>query len=180
MQLLVDFFPVIIFFVVYKFFGMYAATAAIMVAMSAQILIQWILKRSVNKMLLTSGVLVLAFGGITLVLRDALFIQWKPTIVNWLFALAFLGSNFIGEKTLIERVMGHAIELPKEVWRKLNLIWVGYFTFLGAINLYVVYNFSEDFWVDFKLYGMIGLTLLMALIQGIWIARQLPEQPDAE
>lgn len=180
MQLLVDFLPVIVFYVVYKVYGILPATAAIMGVMSAQILIQWILKRTVSKMLLTSGVLVLVFGGITLVLKDGLFIQWKPTIVNWLFAVAFLGSNFIGEKPLIQRVFGHAIELPKQAWQRLNLFWVGNFAFLGAANLYVVYNFSQEFWVNFKLWGMIGLTLLMALIQGIWIARQLPEETKPE
>lgn len=184
MQLLVDFLPIIVFFGVYKGYGafvsaddaMFAATAAIMVVMTLQISVQWLRTRTVNKMLLTSGLLVLVFGGITLAFRNALFIQWKPTILNWLFALAFIASRYIGGKTLIERLMGHAIELPAVVWRRLNLLWVGNFAVLGLVNIYVVYNFSETAWVNFKLYGMLGLTLLMALIQGIWIARYLPEE----
>ena len=180
MQLFVDFLPVIVFFVAYKLYGIYVATAAIMVAMTVQIAVQWIRTRKVNKMLLISGILVLIFGGITLGLRNALFIQWKPTIVNWLFAVAFLGSRYFGSKTLIQRMMEQAIQLPTVMWRRLNLMWVINFAFLGIANLYVVYNFSENFWVNFKLYGMLGLTLLMVLIQGIWIARYLPEQEQRE
>jgi intracellular septation protein len=180
MQVLVDFLPVIIFFVAYKLYGMYVATAAIMISMTVQIGLQWIIKRTVNKMLLASGVLVLIFGAITIALRNPLFIQWKPTIVNWLFAIAFLGSRYIGPKTLSQRMMEHAIELPATMWRRLNLMWAGNFTFLGLANIYVVYNFSEATWVNFKLYGMLGLTLLMALIQGIWIARYMPDQEQRE
>lgn len=179
MQLVVDFLPIIIFFVAYKLWGMYVATAAIMVAMTVQIAVQWIRTRSVNKMLLVSGILVLIFGSVTIVLQNPLFIQWKPTIVNWLFAAAFLGSRYIGEKTLIQRMMEQAIELPAAQWRKLNWMWVGNFAFLGLANIYVVYNFSEATWVNFKLYGMLGLTLLMALVQGVWIARNLPEQEQS-
>ena len=180
MQLVVDFLPVIVFFVAYKLYGMYVATAAIMVAMSIQISVQWIRKRTVNKMLLASGILVLIFGSITIALKNPLFIQWKPTIVNWLFAVAFIGSRFIGDKTLIQRMMEHAIELPVTMWRRLNLMWVANFTLLGCANIYVVYNYSEETWVNFKLYGMLGLTLLMALVQGIWIARNIPEQEQRE
>jgi intracellular septation protein len=170
MQLLIDFFPIIVFFVVYRMYGMYAATAAIIVAMALQIGYQWVRHRKVNKMLLVSGALVALLGGITLTLRDPLFIQWKPTIVNWLFAAAFLGSQLFGEKTLTERVMGHAVQLEPTLWRQLNLMWVANFTVLGAANLYVVYNFDEETWVNFKLFGMIGLSLLTAVGQAIWIS----------
>ena len=170
MQIIVDFLPIIVFFVTYQVAGLYAATGAIIVAMSLQIGFQWLKDRTVNKMLLTSGVLVAVFGGITLLLRDPIFIQWKPTVVNWLFAAVFLGSRYIGQKTLTERVMGQAVELDPVMWRQLNLMWVGNFTFLGAANLYVVYNFDEATWVNFKLFGMLGLTLVMVLIQVLWIA----------
>jgi intracellular septation protein len=170
MQVLIDFFPIIVFFAAYKYAGMFVATAAIMVAMAAQIAIQWFRHGTVSKMLLISGLLVAVFGGITLSLRDPIFIQWKPTIVNLLFAAAFLGSRFIGSQTLTERMMGHAVQLPVEVWRQLNLMWVANFSVLAAANLYVVYNFDEATWVNFKLFGMLGLTLVMVVIQAIWIA----------
>lgn len=178
MQLLIDFFPIIVFFVVFKLYGMYAATAAIIVAMAVQISVQWFRERKVNKMLLASGALVAVFGGATLVLKNPLFIQWKPTILNWLFAAAFLGSQFIGKQTLIERVMGHAVQLTQTMWRKLNLMWVANFAFLGAANIYVVYNFDEETWVNFKLFGMLGLTLIMAVGQAIWISMNAPEQQE--
>jgi intracellular septation protein len=170
MQLLFDVFPVIVFFVVYRFYGIYAATVAIIVTMAGQIAYQWLRHRKVNRMFLVSGILVAVFGGITLVLRNPIFVQWKPTIVNWLFAAVFLGSQFIGQSTLIQRVMGHAIELPAPFWRQLNLMWVVAFFALGAVNLYVVYHFSEKTWVDFKLFGMTGLLLLVAVSQAVWIS----------
>jgi len=180
MQILVDFFPIVVFFVTYKFAGMFAATGALMAAMAVNIAIQWFREGTVSKMLLTSGALVGVFGGITLVLRDPIFIQWKPTIVNWLFASAFLGSRFFGEKTLTERMMGEAVELDQAMWRQLNLMWVGNFLFLGIANLYVLYNFDEATWVNFKLFGMLGLTLVMAVGQAVWIAVRTSEQQPEE
>ena len=180
MQLLFDFIPIIVFFVAYKLKGILVATAAIMIAITVQIIIQWITKRSVNKMLLISGALALLLGGITLALKDPLFIKWKLTIVDGLFAIAFLFSQFIGSKTLIERVMGHAIELPKSMWRQLNLMWVANFTILAVVNVYVIYHFSEEFWVNFKVWGTLGFTLVIAVLQGVWIARVLPPEQDEE
>jgi len=180
MQILVDFLPIIVFFVTYKIAGMYVATGAIIVAMAIQILFQWLKNGTVNKMLLISGILVAFFGGITLILRNPIFIQWKPTVVNWLFAAAFLGSRYIGTQTLTERVMGQAIELERVMWRQLNLLWVANFSFLGAANLYVVYNFDEATWVNFKLFGMLGLTLLMVLIQVLWIASRTTSKQQEE
>jgi len=170
MQIVVDFLPIIVFFVAYQLADMFVATAALMVTMAMQIAVQWFRHRTVNKMLLISGILVGVFGGITLLNQDPIFIQWKPTIVNWLFAAAFLGSQYIGNKSLAERMMGHAIELDANIWRQLNWMWVGNFLFLGCVNLYVVYNFSEQVWVNFKLFGLLGLTLLMVVAQAVWIA----------
>ena len=169
MRILVDFLPIIVFFVTYKYAGVYAATGAIMIAMALQISFQWFRDKKVNKMLLISAILVSIFGGITLLVRDPIFIQWKPTVVNWLFALAFFGSRYIGNKTKTEKMMGQAVELETKIWRQLNLMWVGNFTFLGAANLYVIYNYDEATWVNFKLFGMLGLTILMVLIQVVWI-----------
>jgi intracellular septation protein len=185
MKLLFDFLPIIVFFGVYQLYGkfvsaddaMFAATIAIMVVMTIQIAVQWIRTRTVNRIMLVSGVLVLVFGGITLLLRDALFIQWKVTILNWLLAMGFLVSQFFGTQTLVEKLLGEAIVLPQVIWRRLNLLWVANFALIGALNLYVVYNFSEATWVNFKLYGLLGLTLLMALIQGIYISRHVTEAP---
>lgn len=180
MQLLIDFFPIIVFFVVYKIAGMYWATGAIIVAMGLQMGVQWVRERKVSKMLLVSTLFVALLGGITILFRNPLFIQWKPTVVNWLFAVAFLGSQYIGDKNLTERVMGHAIQLEASIWRQLNWMWVINFAFLGAANLFVVYNFSEETWVNFKLFGMLGLTLLTAIGQALWIASKTAGQPQGE
>jgi intracellular septation protein len=176
MQLLIDFFPIIVFFAVYKISGMYAATGAIIVAMAAQIGYQWLRHRKVSMMLLASGLLVALLGGITLAFRDPLFIQWKPTVVNWLFAAAFLGSQLFGDKTLTERIMGHALELEASLWRQLNLMWVANFLLLGAANLFVVYHYDEATWVNFKLFGMVGLSLLTAIGQAIWISSRTAQE----
>ncbi len=190
MKLLYDFFPVILFFVAYKAYDIYVATGVIIVASLVQISVHWFRHRTVNRMHLTTAVLVVIFGGITLALRDPAFIKWKPTVVNWLFAAVFLGSQFIGQKPVVQRMMegiyadthnmssdtddAGGLELSATDWRALNTMWWVFFIVLGAINLYVVYNFSENTWVNFKLFGMLGLTLVFALLQGVWIAHKLP------
>jgi intracellular septation protein len=174
MQVLFDFFPLVVFFAAYIAYDLYVATAAIIVAMALQIAYQWLRHRKVNKMLLISGALVAVFGGITLALRNPVFIQWKVTVVNWLFAAAFLASQFIGSKTFTERIMGQAVELESAFWRQLNILWVANFAVIGVLNLYVMYNFDEQTWVYFKTWGMIGLSLLMAVGQAIWISSRAP------
>ena len=170
MQSLIDFVPVIIFFVVYRLYGIYPATAAIIVAMAAQIAYQWIRHRKVSKMLLFSGAAVAVLGGITLALRDPIFIQWKPTIVSWATAIAFLGSQFIGRKTLTERMLAQALEGERAPpWKLFNLLWVVSFAALGALNLYVAYRFDEATWVNFKVFGTMGWIVLTFALQIGWI-----------
>lgn len=176
MQLLFDFFPVIAFFVAYKLADIYVATAVIIVAVILQTTVQWVRHRKVSSMSLISGVLVLIFGGLTLLIHDKAFIQWKVTIVNWLFAAAFIGSMLVGERTLIERLLGESVELDRSLWRRLNAAWAVFFIVLGTVNLYVAYNFSENIWVNFKLFGVLGLTLVFALAQGLWLASKLPAE----
>lgn len=179
MQIFYDLFPVIAFFVAYKFYDIYVATGVIIVAVILQVGIHWLRTRTVSRMHAISAVLVFVLGGITLALRNELFIQWKPTIVNWLFGIVFYASQFIGEKPIIKRMLEQNAKLDDASWRTLNSLWAGFFMFLGAVNLYVVYNYSEDAWVNFKLFGMLGLTLLFVLAQGIWLARKLPKDDDA-
>lgn len=176
MQLLFDFFPVIAFFVAYKLTDIYVATAVIIVAVIAQTAIQWVRHRKVSSMALVSGVLVLIFGGLTLAIQDKAFIQWKVTIVNWLFAAAFLASRWFGDRPLIERIMGENVKLERTVWRRLNWAWIAFFALLGALNLYVAQSYTENIWVNFKLFGILGLTLAFALAQGIWLASKIPAE----
>ena len=178
MQALFDLFPLLIFLAAYLYGGIYVATAALIAAMIVAVIIQYARRGTVSKMLLTSTALVVVFGGITLVLRNPIFFQWKPTIVNVLFAGAFLGSRFIGEKTLTERMMGHAIELESSLWRQLNLLWVGTFLFLAGANLVVLYNFDEQTWAFFKVFGSLGITFAMVLLQAVWISVKTNAQPE--
>jgi intracellular septation protein len=124
--------------------------------------------------LITLGVL-LFFGGLTIILQDPLFIKWKPTIVNWLFAAGFLVVPFFGGTTLPEKLMGSNVELTGSQWKRLNIAWILFFLFLGALNLAVAFNFSESTWVKFKLFGLMGLTFVFALGQGFYIARHIQE-----
>ena len=178
MQLLFDFFPVIAFFVAYKFADIYVATGVIIVAVLIQTGIQWIRQRRLNTMHLTSAVLVLVFGGLTLAVHDDEFIKWKPTVLNWLFALAFLASQFIGDEPVVQRLLKANITLDRPLWIRLNLMWVVFFVLMGAVNLWVAFSFDENTWVNFKLFGMLGLTLVFVLLQGFWLAAKAPPEQD--
>jgi intracellular septation protein len=179
MQFVVDLLPVIAFFIAYKIAGIYIATAVLIVGVLAQTLVSWIRFRKVSPMLLTTAGLVMLFGGLTLYLHDATFIKWKPTIVNWLFALVFLASHFVRGPTVIQRMLGENVTLAAADWTWLSVAWVAFFVLSGGLNLYVAYNYPEATWVNFKLFGLMGLTLLFAVIQGFWIARRA-DQAEAE
>lgn len=178
MQLLFDFFPVVAFFIAFKLYDIFVATMVIIVAAVLQIAIHWLWKRSFNRMHIVSAALILVFGAITLTLRNELFIQWKPTVLYWLFAAVFLGSQYFGEKPIVQRMMQEVVKLEPARWRRLNMTWVVFFALLGAINLYVVYHFDENVWVNFKLFGLLGLTLAFVLLQGIWLAFKANVETD--
>ena len=177
MKILLDFLPIIVFFVVYKVSGdIILATVVLIPATLAQMAYTWFKTHKIEKMQLVTLALVILLGGATVLFQDKTFIQWKPTIVNWLFGIAFLGSHFIGSKTVVQRLMESSIELAQQTWRRLNLGWVAFFAGMGVLNLVVAYGFSEDTWVNFKLFGMLGLTLLFILAQGVYISKHLPQQ----
>jgi len=173
MKLLVDFFPIVLFFAAYKLGDIYMATLAAMVGALIQVGYTWFRTRKVETMHLVSLVLIVVFGGATWFLKDPNFIKWKPTVLNWLFAVVFLGSQWIGREPIIQRMMGSQIELPSAIWRRLNLAWTVYFVVIGAINLYVAFNYEESVWVNFKLFGMLGLTIAFVLLQSVFLARHL-------
>jgi intracellular septation protein len=201
MKLLIDFLPIVIFFIVYKFApetielispllngeqiqlltdmpAIVLATAILIPATMLQILYTKITTGKVETMHLVTLALVVLMGGATVILQDKTFIQWKPTVVNWLFAAAFFGSRFIGDKTILERMMGQNLTLPAPAWQNLNYAWVAFFVFSGIANLYVAYNFSEDVWVNFKLFGLLGLTVLFIIAQSFYLYRFM--NPEGE
>ena len=172
MQFVVDLLPVIAFFVAYKLAGIYTATAVLIAGVLIQTAVSWIRFRKVSPMLLTVAVIVLVFGGLTLYLHDATFIKWKPTIVNWLFAAVLLGSQLLRGPNVVQRMLQEQITLAAGDWKRLNTAWAAFFVACGALNLYVAFSFPEATWVNFKLFGLTGLTLGFALVQGFWIARK--------
>lgn len=173
MKLLFDFLPILLFFIAYKLTDIYVATGVLIVATLVQVGWIWLRRRQLEKLPLFTAGLVLVLGGATLIFHDPIFVKWKPTVVNWLFASAFLGSVFIGRKTLLERMMGGQLELPTPVWVKLTFAWVIFFIILGTVNLYVAFTFDENTWVNFKLFGMMGLTLLFVLAQAVYLSRHV-------
>ena len=173
MKLLFDFLPILLFFIAYKLADIYVATAVLIVVTLAQVGWIWLRQRRVEKIPLFTAGLVLVLGGATLILHDPIFVKWKPTVVNGLFALVFLVSCFIGQKPLLERMMGEQLELPAPIWVKLTLAWAAFFLAMGLANLYVAFNFDENTWVNFKLFGMLGLTLVFVLAQAAYMSRHI-------
>jgi intracellular septation protein len=173
MKLLFDLFPVLLFFVAFKLYGVYVATAVAMAAAFVQVGLFWAKHRRFETLHLITLALIAVLGGATLLWQDETFIKWKPTAVNWLFALVFLGSHFVGDKTFIERMMGANLALPGAIWARLNLSWVAFFFALGCANLYVAYQFDTNTWVNFKLFGMMGLTLAFGIAQALYLARYM-------
>jgi len=182
MKFLLDFFPILLFFITYKLSGIYAATAVAIGATFLQVGFVWFRHRRVEKMHLITLGLIVVFGGATLLLQDELYIKWKPTVLNWLFAAAFLASHVIGEKTLVERMLGHNFSASAMTWSRLNMSWALFFMAMGALNLFVVYQFDTETWVNFKLFGMMGLTLAFVVVQAFFLARHIQpnEQTDGE
>ncbi len=206
MKLLFDFFPIILFFVSYyqahflienTFIGQLidpakpdfiaatiVATGMAILASFIQVGIHWFKTHKFERMHIFSLVLITVLGSITIFLGNPSFIQWKPTVLNWLFAGVFLGSMIIGEKPIIQRMMNEHIELPENIWRTLNLSWVTFFFVSGAANLYVAfyYNLSApadarmDTWVNFKLFGLMGLTIAFVILQALYLSRHITEE----
>lgn len=199
MKLLIDFLPIVIFFLVYKLSPelisvlepllspdsiaqlssiqpIILATAVLIPATILQILYTRWKTGKTETMHLVTLVLVVTMGGATVILQNKEFIMWKPTVVNWLFAAAFLGSQWFMEKSFLQRMMEQAIEMPNSTWKKLNYAWVSFFVLSGIINLLVAYNFSEDTWVNFKLFGMLGLTIVFIIGQSFFLYRYMDQK----
>ena len=210
MKQLFDFLPIVLFFIVYKFFldlpdelivavneclpfmaltpgnesdAIYMATLVAIIATIIQVAFSATLLKKVEKMPIITLVLLVIFGGATLLLKDPLFIQWKPSVINGLFGIGFLLSQFIGSKPLVQRLMSQAVAIEDDsVWEKLNLSWVFFFAISGLANIIVApaidpfnLQFSESTWVDFKLFGLMGMTIAFVIGQAFYLARFMPE-----
>lgn len=178
MQVLFELLPLILFLGAYLYKGIYFAIGTLMIAMPIGFVIKYLRTKEVDKMYMWSTIFLLVFGGAALYFRNADFIYWKPTAFYWAVAVAFLLSLWIGEKPLVRRFLELSGELPTDKidagsWRRLNLVWVIFFAAMGVANIYVAYNYSEQFWVNFKVFGLLALTFVFMLAQGFWLMTKL-------
>ena len=179
MKFLFDLFPVILFFLAFKLYDIFVATAVAIVAAIVQIGWLWFRRRQVDKMMWINLAIIVIFGGATLISQDETFIKWKPTVLYWLIATVLLVSNLIFRKNLIQTMLEKQIFVPLFVWNRLNLSWIGFFLAMGCINLYVAFSFSVDTWVTFKLFGATGLMLVFIIVQMMMIGKYLEDLPSA-
>lgn len=184
--------PLALFFGAFKLFDIFVATGVLVVAVVGILAVQWFTTRKVSRMSVISAALVLVFGGITVAFRDPIFLQWKVSIINWLFALAFGGSVLIAKRPLVRTMMeelvtdsgdatedsGPAIVLTDRDWSVLNALWASFFGLIGIVNLIVAYRFDEDTWVKFKVFGITGALLAFSLTQAFWIASKMPADEE--
>ena len=207
MKLLFDLFPVAAFFIAYRIgksfpdesaafvaaaFGPVAVSAtfpdlvAVIIATTIAIIatllqVTWLLARrqQVKPMLWLSAILIVAFGGMTIWLQNELFIKWKPSLLYWSFAAILVGGRVLFRRNLLSALLGSELPLAPAIWDRLLWMWAGFFTVLGGANLYVAYRYTTEQWVDFKTFGLIGLTFAFVLGLGVYLTRHLKEVPDA-
>jgi intracellular septation protein len=178
-NMLIDFIPVILFLIAFKMYGIYVATTVGIVATALQVVVTKLVRKKFDNQQLVTLAVFVVFGGMTLYFHNPIFVKWKPTIVFWVFGIAFLLSQFIGDKPIAQRMLEKVLEgnaaLPAKIWSRLNVAWAGFFLLLGALNLYVAYNFDTDVWVNFKVYGIMGILLIFSFVQAIFLSRFLAE-----
>lgn len=173
MKFLFDYFPIIVFFVAYKFWNIFVATALTMAASIIQVGIYWIMHRRFEKFHIITMIFILILGTFTLALHNEIFIKWKPSIVYWIFSLVLIGSQYIGTKSLIHRMLDEKISLPLKIWKRVNLSWAIFFFLLGFLNVYVIYHYDTNTWVNFKLFGTLILMVVFIFAQAIYISKHM-------
>jgi len=186
MKFLYDLFPLLLFFAAFKFYGIYAATAVAIAASFAQVGYFWFRHHRVETMHVVTLAVIAVFGGLTLLLHDDTFIKWKPTLVYWILGALVLASQWFGRKTIVERMMSAQIALPAHVWKRLNLSWGIFFAALGAVNIYVAFYYGLDLdaetrqgiWVNFKVFGLLGITLLFVVVQAFFMSKHMQDKPE--
>ncbi|MCJ0763256.1 septation protein A [Variovorax terrae] len=173
MKLFLDFFPIILFFVAFKVWGIYVATAVAIAATLVQIGYVRFKHGKVEPMQWISLGVIVLFGGATLIAHNDTFIKWKPTVLYWLMGGALLAGQLFFRKNLLKSLMGAQMELPDNAWRVMNWSWTAFFAVMGVINLWVAFNFDTDTWVNFKLFGGLGLMVLFVIGQALYLGRYL-------
>jgi intracellular septation protein len=176
MKFLFDILPLVLFFIAWSLYDIFVATAAAIAATVAQVAWMWLRHRRVDNMLWVTLAIMVVFGGATLALRDATFIKLKPTVLYWAFAGALAGAHAFAGKNLVRLMMEKSMSLPDPVWGKLNRSWIAFFVVMGILNLYIAFSFSEVVWVQFKVFGGIGLMLAFVVLQAFMIAPYIEDK----
>ena len=188
MKIFFDLFPLLLFFIAFKFYDIYVATAVAIAASFLQVGVFWLMHRRFETMHLITLAIIVVFGGLTLILHDEIFIKWKPTILYWVLAVVILASHFVGRETVIQKLLGAQITLPPGLWHRYNLSWGILFVVLGALNLYVAFYYALDqdaetrrnIWVNFKVFGLMAITFVFVIIQAIYLARHIKPDETSE
>ncbi|SFV65925.1 Intracellular septation protein IspA [hydrothermal vent metagenome] len=175
MKFFFEFLPILLFFIAYKTYDIFIATAVAIIASIGQVLFLWIKDKKVENGPLITMVLLIVMGGATIYFHDEAFIKWKVSVINWLFGGVFIASSWIGKENMCQKLMGKSIELPKEVWHKLNLTWGLFFMFSGFLNIFIAFTYDLDTWVNFKLFGLMGLTIIFIIGQAIFLRKYIKE-----
>jgi len=187
MKFLYDLFPLLLFFAAYKFYDIYVATGVAIVASIVQVAGFWLRHRRFETMQVVTLGIIAVFGGLTIALHDDTFIKWKPTLVYWILGALVLGSQWIGRRTIIDRMLSAQVTLSEPVWRRLNLAWGTFFLALGALNLYVAFFYRpdldetarRDIWVNFKVFGLMAITIVFVIAQAFYMTRHMPhDKPE--
>jgi intracellular septation protein len=176
MKFLFDLFPIILFFVTFKLTDIFVATAVAVAATVIQVGYLLLRRRKVDPALWVSLAVIGFFGSATLLFHDQTFIKWKPTVLYWIFAVALAGAQALFKRNLLRSLIGQQVELPESAWSSLIWAWSGFFAAMGVLNLFVAYHFSTEAWVNFKVFGGIGLMFLFVLAQGFYLARHSPQK----
>lgn len=176
MRQLLDFIPLIVFFIVYKKVDIFYASGALMIATALSMLAIYLIYKKIEKSSLITLVIVIIFGGLTLIFHSDLFIKWKVTVIYAIFSLALLVSQYFTQKPLIKRMLGKEIHLANEIWHKLNLSWAIFFAICALVNIYVAFWLPQDVWVNFKVFGLTAVTLIFTILSMVYIYKHLPKE----
>ncbi|RLV58857.1 septation protein A [Parashewanella curva] len=177
MKQILEFLPLIIFFLVYKFFDIYVATGALIAATLIQLIVTYLLYKKIEKMLLVTFAMVAIFGTLTIVFHDDNFIKWKVTLIYMLFAGLLIGSQLMN-RSIIKSMLGKEIEAPEKIWRNLTFYWAAFFSVCAAINIYIAYNFSLETWVNFKVFGLTILSIINLVGTIAYLYPHLPQEEN--
>ena len=171
MQLIADFLPLLLFLAGYLYEDLYFAVKVLMFAMPVGLVLKTVITRKLDKVYLASTAFLLIMGGATIAFRNPLFLYWKPTVFYWVMALVFAGSLWIGDKPIAQRMFAKVGQLSDQQWISLNIVWAVFFAAVGALNIFIAYGYSEEFWVNFKVFGLTAITFVFVIAQAVWMSK---------